>query len=232
MTRRSAIRLLGPAVLLLVTGTLAACGGGSSSNGVADKTPTQILTEAKQAARDAGSVHVSGSITDQGTTIGVDLHIGKTAGAGSITLHGSKIDLVRAGDTVYIRAPASFYTSLGAGAAAGQLLDGKWLKASAKSKEFSDLAQLTALDAFTAQALKPDGTVSKGDETTVDGQKVIQLKSSKGGSLFVATTGKPYPVQLEGSGTSKGTITFSDWGSSVKADAPAKSIDLAKLGGS
>jgi hypothetical protein len=231
MKRRNAMRILGPAAVLVLTGALAACGG-SSSNGEADKTPTEILTDGKKAALDAGSVHVSGSITDQGTTIGVDLRIGKDAGAGTMTLRGSKIDLVRVGDTVYIRAPASFYTSLGAGQGVGQLLDGKWLKASATSKEFADLAQLTAIGAFTKQALKPDGTVTKGSETTVDGQKVIELKSSKGGSLYVATTGKPYPVELKGSGTSKGTITFSDWGASVKAQAPAKSIDLSQLGSS
>jgi hypothetical protein len=231
MTRRSAIRLLGPAALLVLTGAVAACGG-SSSNGEADKTATEILADAKQAAREAGSARVSGTITDQGSTIGIDLRIGKSAGAGTMTLRGSKIDLVRAGNTVYIRAPASFYTTLGAGQGVGQLLDGKWLKASATSKEFSDLAQLTAIDAFTNQALKPDGTVTKGAETTVQGQKVIELKSSKGGSLYVAATGKPYPVELKGTGASKGTITFSDWGSSVKAQAPAKSIDLSQLGSS
>ena len=209
---------------------LAACGG-SSSNGEASKSASAILADARQAADDAGSVTVSGRITDSGQTIGLHLSIGRDGGSGSMTIQGSKVDIVRIGKTVYLRAPASFYTAVGAGAAAGQLLDGKWLKASAAGKDFADLAKLTEVDTFVARALKPDGTVSKGSETTVKGQKVIELKDSKGGSLYVATTGKPYPVELEGTGSQSGTLELTDWGAAVKPTAPKGAIDLAKLGG-
>jgi hypothetical protein len=120
---------------------------------------------------------------------------------------------------------------VGAGQAAGQLLDGRWLKAPASTAQFRDLASLTDLNQFVAQALKPEGKVSKGAETTIDGQKAIELKDSQGGgSLYVATTGKPYPIEFKGVGSSSGTLTLSDWGSVTAPKAPADAIDIASLG--
>jgi hypothetical protein len=230
MIRRLTLAAVLSASLLAPT-LLTGCGGGSSSNGEEKKNPSQILADAKTAARDAGSVKVTGKITESGTTIGLDLRIGNDGGAGTMTIQGVKVDIVHIGNTVYVRAPASFYEKVGAGATAGQILDGKWLKASSSSKDFKDLAQLTDIGQFITEALKPEGAVTKGDVTTVDGQKVIELKDSKGGKLYVATTGKPYPIEFKGTGTSSGTLKLTDWGKSVKPKAPKSAIDLSKLGG-
>lgn len=218
-------------VLAALVALLGACGGGSSSNGEAGKTPKQILADARRAARDAGSFRVKGTIDDAGQAIRLDLHVGRDGGTGSMTVQGSKIDVIRIGDTVYLRTGSAFYEKVGAGKSVGQLLAGKWLKAPATSASFRDLARLTDVDRFMTLALDPGGTVTKGDETTVDGQKTIELKSSKGGSLFVATTGKPYPVQLHGGDTTTGKVVFSDWGAKVDAKAPKGAVDLSALGG-
>jgi hypothetical protein len=220
-------------VLLAAAAVLqAGCGGSGSGSSEASKSASAILADARQAARTAGSVRVAGTIHDSGQTIGLDLRITPKGGGGTMTIQGSKVDIIRSGASVYIRAPASFYEKVGAGKAAGQLLDGKWLKAPASTPDFRDLSQLTDLNQFTAQALKPEGTVEKGKEATVDGQKAIELKDSKGGSLFVATKGKPYPVEFEGSGSSGGKVTLTDWGKSVDAKAPKSAIDISQLGSS
>jgi hypothetical protein len=65
---------------------------------------------------------------------------------------------------------------------------------------------------------------------TVDGQKATELKSSKGGSLFVATSGTPYPVEFAGGGTTSGTVTLSEWGTAKAPGAPKSSIDINALG--
>jgi hypothetical protein len=221
-----------PLALLLPAVALAGCGGGSGSNGEASKSAPAILADARQAALSADSVRVSGTIHDAGQTIGLDLSITKGDGGGTMTIQGSKVDVVRIGNTAYIRAGADFYRKVGAGAAAGGLLAGKWLKLPTSTPNFAQLVELTDLHAFVAQALKPDGTVTKGDEKTVDGQKAIELKSSKGGSLFVATTGKPYPIEFVGGGgsTSSGKVTLSEWGAAKAPTAPTSSIDINKLG--
>jgi hypothetical protein len=210
---------------------LAGCGGGGSgSNDEASKSATAILADAKRAALAAGSARVTGTIHDAGQTIGLDLKITRRGGGGTMTLQGSKLDIIRLGKSVYIRAPSSFYEKVGAGKAAGQLLNGRWLKAPASTPDFADLASLTDMNAFVAEALKPDGTVSKGGQTTIDGQKAIELKSSKGGSLYVAATGKPYPIEFKGDGGSSGTLKLSDWGSATAPTAPKNAIDIGALG--
>jgi len=218
-----------PLALLLLAVTLAGCGG-SNSNGEASKSASAILADARQAALSADSVRISGTIHEAGQSIGLDLSITKGDGGGTMTIRGSKVDVIRAGTTAYIRAGADFYRQVGAGAAAGRLLAGRWLKVPTSTPNFAQLVELTDLHAFVAQALKPDGTISKGAEETVNGQKAIELKSSKGGSLFVATSGTPYPVEFVGGGTSSGQITLSDWGATKAPSAPKNAIDINALG--
>jgi len=217
------------AFLLLPALTLAGCGG-SGSNGEASKSAATILADARQAALAADSVRISGTIHDVGQTIGLDLSIAKGDGGGTMTIRGSKVDVIRTGNTAYIRAGADFYKQVGAGAAVGRLLAGKWLKVPSSNPDFSPLVELTDLRAFVTQALKPEGTVTKGAETTVDGQKTIELKSSQGGSLFIATTGKPYPVEFVGHGTSSGKVTLADWDAAKAPSAPKNAIDISALG--
>jgi hypothetical protein len=228
MGRRLLLVLL--PLLLLAAGC--GGGGGSKSNGVADKSASEILAASKQAANKAGSVHFFGSIVEEGTPLKVDIRIeGTKGGTGSMTIQGSHVDIIRVGSQAYIKGSSQFYKQV-AGAAAAQLLKGKWLKGSATKGDLASLAALTSMDKLFAAALKPGGTISKGKETTVDGQKVIELKSSDGGSLYVATTGEPYPVQIaQVTGTSTGSVHFDEWNAAVNVTAPQNSLDISKLNG-
>jgi hypothetical protein len=220
-------------LLLLPLALLAGCGGGGTkSNGEAEKTAAEILTDTKQAATSAKSVHFHGSIDAGGSPLKVDIRIdGSKGGTGSMTIRGAHVDIIRIGDEAYMKGSQQFYVQL-AGAEAAKLLKGKWLKGSATTGDLASLADLTDMDKLFAAALKPDGTVSKGKETTVDGQDVIELKSSDGGSLYVATTGEPYPVELEQkSGDSTGAVHFDEWNEPVSVTAPKNAVDIAKLNG-
>jgi hypothetical protein len=220
-------------VLATTVAFVAGCGGGSgSSNGEEDKTASQILADARRAATGAGSVHVTGTILDSGTRLKLDLHAGGATGSGTISFRGSPIQVIRIGKTLYMKAPASFYTATGANNATASLLDGKWLKASATQKDFAELAQLTRLEDLLQLTTKPDGKISKSGTSTVGGVTVIELKDDKGGSLYIATKGKPYPVALRGKdATSSGNVRFADWGEAVEARAPKGAVDLGSLGG-
>ncbi|HZR95693.1 MAG TPA: hypothetical protein VFA56_08360 [Gaiellaceae bacterium] len=233
--------LVVPVCVIAVCAVLAGCGGGgsssggsggastSSSNGEAKKPAKQIVADAKTAARGAGSFRIKGSISSGGQTIALNLLVGRAGGNGTMTFQGSKIDIIRTGKNVYLRTGAAFYRKIGAAKGAASALAGKWLKASTSTKSFGDLAQFTDIDKLVEQALSPNGKVTKGAETTVDGQKAIELKS-KEGSLFVATEGAPYPVQLRGNkGTLSGAMHFSDFGAPVDTTAPQNAIDVAKL---
>jgi len=223
----SAGLVLGP---VLLSGILAGCGGSSSGNGVAGKAPTDIVAAAKVAADAANSVHVSGSIVSGGSPITLDLDLlaGK-GGRGQLTENGLGFELILTGGTVYIKGSPAFYRHIG-GTAAAQLLQGKWLKAPTTSKEFASISSLTDLRQLVDSTLANHGTLTKGGTTTVSGQKVIGVTdATKGGTLYVATTGQPYPIEITKSGASGGTIAFERWNESVSLAAPANAIDITQL---
>jgi hypothetical protein len=223
-------RLLATVLVALAAAVSGGCGSGSSGNGVASKTPTEIVAATKAAADSASSVHVSGSIVSGGTPITLDMHLlqGK-GGSGQISESGLSFELIEAEGTVYIKGSPAFYRHF-AGGAAALLLQGKWLKAPAGNSSFASLSSLTELRKLLDSALTNHGALVKGPTTTVEGQQVIGVTdTSEGATLYVATTGKPYPVAIIKSGASGGKVTFDKWNEPVSLTAPANAVDITKL---
>jgi len=233
---RSSIRPRVLASLLLATvlpgAAFAGCGGSSSGNGVASKSADQIVAAAKAAAVGAATVHIAGSIVSEGKPLKIDMQLVKDKGGrGRITLEGVSIDLVRVGGSVYINGSQAFYRRV-AGAAAAQLLQGKWLKAPENSGNFASLASLTDLAKLMNTTLSSHGTLSRGGTKTVGGQKTVAVNDvSQGGTVYVATTGSPYPVELSKDGSGGGKIVFDKWNKSVTLTAPANAININQLQG-
>jgi hypothetical protein len=229
----------GLAALAFAALLLAGCGGGSSSsssssasagNGVADKSPADILAATKVASDAASTVHVSGSIVSDGSPITLDMNLlaGK-GGRGQLSESGLAFELIQVGKTVYIKGSNAFYKHIG-GNAAAQLLEGKWLKAPASDADFASLSQLTDLRQLVDQTLASHGTLTKAGTSTVAGQKVVGITDkAKGGTLYIAATGQPYPVEISKSGSGGGKITFDRWNKTVTLAAPANAIDVAQL---
>jgi hypothetical protein len=226
-----------PALALVLTAVLlTGCGGSkkeSASNGEASKSPTQVLADAKAAATNADSVHVAGSIVSGGTPIKLDLSMARGKGAkGSMSTNGLSFNLVRVGDTVYIQGSDEFYKHF-AGAAVAQLLHGKWLKASASTGQLKSLAPLTNIGALFTGVSTHHGKLASEGTTTYHGQKVAEVRDTSDNSkLYVAATGKPYPVAIVGAKQGQsGTVTFDDWNSHVSLSVPKNAIDISQLGG-
>jgi hypothetical protein len=233
MLRRSLTPLLAASLLVLATAAISGCGGSSSSgNGVSSKSPTEILAASKAAADSAGSVHVAGALASNGTpiTLNLDLVSGR-GGRGQISEEGLAFELIVVDDTIYIKGTPAFYSHFG-GAAAAQLFQGKWLKAPVSGGELASLAALTNLGKLLDQTLASQGTLAKGPTSRLAGQPVIELRdTSRNGSLFVATTNQPYPVQIakRGPGSETGHVSFTDWNAPVSLAAPSGAIDLSQL---
>jgi hypothetical protein len=234
MPRRAPSTPLLLSAFALAAGTLAGCGGSSSSgNGVASKTPTEILASAKALADAAGTVHVSGSIVTGRSPITLDLLLASAKGGrGRLSENGLSFELIELYGTVYIKGSPAFYRAI-AGPTATQLLQGKWLKAPANSGGLASLSGLTNLRALVDSALSGHQALAKGTSTTVNGQKVIGVNdSTRGGTLYVATTGPPYPIEITTTGTTggpSGRVLFDHWNSPVTLTAPADAIDITQL---
>ncbi len=228
---RTSVRAAPISLVITIVALVALAGcGGSSGNGVASKSASDILAEAKKAAGSASSVHVAGTLASGGTPITLNMDIAAGAGGrGRLSENGLSFELIVIHNTVYIKGSPAFYRHFGGGAAA-QLFQGKWLKAPVAGTELASLASLTNLSKLLDQALASTGTLSKGATKKIGEQQVIELTdSAKNGSLFVATTGKPYPIQIAKNGSESGRVTFSRWNEPVSLVAPSNAIDLTQL---
>lgn len=199
-------------------------GAGSSEAG---KSPKQIAKDAYHAAANARSVRLNGSVTTNGQQLGLDLSIrqGKAV-SGSLTLQGDPVNIVVIGSQVYFSASAAYYQSQGESATVATELNDKWVKLpKSQAKDFSKFESLKEL---LGDLGHPKGELSKAGTSTVEGMAVVLVKSSKGGTVAVASHGTPFPLQLLAGSAGTGSLTFSGWNRPVTIKKPGSFIDLSK----
>lgn len=214
------------------TSSAAAASTTPADNGISVLTAEQILAKAKSALGAADAVHVTGSGSDAGTKITLDMRYGTDGAIGTFVINGQRLDLLRVRDDVYVKGSTSFWTTF-ADASVGKLLGDKYVKTDVTDARFKDIAEFTELGDSVDGFLEPDGAISKGATTTIAGQPAIGLttKGATGGTLYVATTGRPYPLSIDGKDSK---LTFTDYGKAltVTAPPPAQVVDAKTLPGS
>ena len=227
------MRALPVAILVASVALLAGCGSsGPKSNGVEDKTAHEIVQAASTAAKSASSVHISGSIT-AGGPISIDLTLAKgQGGKGEIKTNGMSFQIISTGGKVYFKTDAAALQKLTGAGIAGQLLAGRWIVAPGSLGQVSSFSALTDLTKLFNSLTTSLGVLQKGDTTKINGQPAIAVTSTRkggGGTLYVATTGQPFPLQLQGAKGNAGTITFDQWNESVTISPPANAVDFSQL---
>jgi hypothetical protein len=196
--------------------------------------PGQIVSDATRAINAVRSLRVTGTVTDNNSTIKLDLHLVNGTGAtGSMSENGLGFKLISVGGSAYINGSAGFWRQFG-GSAAVKLLQGKWLRAPAGSGQFSSFASLTNVHELLSGILAGHGALTKGSRSTVDGQPVIALQDhsnpGRPGILYIATSGQPFPIRLTGSAPAgQAQLDFSAFNEPVTVKAPASSVDISKL---
>lgn len=224
------------AFAVFVASVISACGGSShnrvsssSHNGIASKSPEAIVTAAMGAIDSARSVHVAGSIMSGGAPITLDLDlVSGQGGRGAMSESGLAFQVVVLNRVVYINGSQAFWRHYG-GVLAALLLHGNWLKAPA-SGQFAPLGLVSNPRELFSTLLSNHGTLARGATTVVNGRNVVTVNdTTKGGNLYVATMGKPYPVELVKSGPQGGRILFDRFNESVSLTAPANAIGISQL---
>jgi hypothetical protein len=259
MTRRIAAGAVALS-LLAGGGVLAGCGSSSSDtaastaaadsstqapNGIETLSAQEILDKSLAATKTASSVTVSGTITQEGQEVSLDLVLGTDAADGTIKAQGISAEIRVVGGKSYFKLSGEDFAKLaGQGdspevaEAVSSLIGDKWLlvPADSGSDELSGLSTFAEKDSLLDGILSPDGEVTVKGTGEVNGTPVVFLEDTKGeGTLAIQTVGEPYPVQIKGDGADgSGEITFTDWNAPVSVTAPTDVVDigeLAKLGG-
>jgi hypothetical protein len=205
----------------------AGCGSSSSSGSVASKTPSQIVAAAESAIKGATSYEVRSSGTPSTGVTSFDLKVVGADISGTYTLNGSTVDLLEVASTIYIEAPASFYTAEGASAAGAALLGGAWVKIPASSSYASDFSSLSNITDLPSKLSTTTDTFTSDGTGTVDGQSVVFLKDTTNGNVVaIATSGPAYPLQVKETGSTAGTYDLSNWNSIATFTAPPNPVNL------
>src|SRR5262249_9797610 len=109
-------------------------------------TPDQALAAAKKAVRRAKTVHVVGTAAAGGKPLTLDLKLvaGK-GGTGHVASGDLAYDIVRIGDTAYVRGGDAFWSRLLSPAQVPQLYADKWISAPAGTGLLAALTPVTNL---------------------------------------------------------------------------------------
>jgi len=204
-----------PATAAAAPATQASTTGG----GIAALGADQILARAEAALKEAKSFRVKGDSVQDSQKMSIDFEVSGDDLAGSLTQGKAVIEMLSVSGNHYIRPNEAFWQIAAGGAAQGKAVakavGKKWVSTKADKTFDSFFGEFTP-----EKFLEADGTITKGDARTVNGVPTIALKDSSGGVIYIATTGKPYPISVD----SDGTITFSDFAktfSDIKKPASA-----------
>ncbi|GHH45931.1 hypothetical protein FHS35_002388 [Streptomyces umbrinus] len=210
----------------------------------AGQTGGEIADQAVKATSNASSLRMKGDIQDDGSRVGLDMALDRKGEcAGTMSANGQgKADLVKTGDTLYMKYDEKFLRAQSDGASKEEtdgvvaMLADKWTKMSATGSDAKDIASFCDLDTVLADFQDVNSDATRGKTTTVDGTPAIVLHEKDGKdayTLYVATEGKPYLLKVVSkSADDPGTVTFGDFDTPVPAEKPAgKVMDLDEMGG-
>ncbi len=220
-----------PALALALAPALAGCASSSpAGNGVASNSPTRIVARATAAATAAESVHVAGSILSEGKPISLNMELdAEKGGKGRLTLGNLSVDVVNVDRAVYLKAGPAFYSRF-VGPAAARVLQAKWLRGSSVSGPLASFTSLTEVRKLLSSTLAGHGALARGATTTIDGEPAVGVTDTAGGgTLYVASTGTPYPLEIVKRGADAGRLVFDGWNQPVALAVPPSPLDIHQL---
>jgi len=212
------------AAAISVVGVLAGCGSPSSSSG---SVPAgQVMSSVRTSVGRAHSVHMSGSVTQSGQKLTVDLSFDGNNVYGTISEGGASFVLLSLNGTTYIKLNSSFLKFSKAPAQTCAIICGRYLELpTASATQITGQLSMSQLadQAFSgAIAAKAKQTSAVFVPATVNGQQVLQARQGSY-SLDVTDNAARYPVLF--TGPDGESIAFSDWNSvTMPPPPPAKDV--------
>lgn len=196
-------------------------------NGVDGLGPAKILQQARKAAKNARSVRTIGTSPDAS----IDLVTTASAAEGERTSGDATLTTRSLEGTVYIKASPEYWTEAFSKKAAKKIGD-KWVVGELSNPKLESFASTRSTAVLMKNFLVLGEAPQVGEVGEALGQPAVPVTSSNG-VLWIATTGKPYPLlltstteQADGS-----EVEFTEWDKKVVIKAPPQknTIDLAEL---
>lgn len=208
---------------------LAACGSGDpqKTNGVEELPAERIEQRARNAAREARTVRLSGTVRTGGTSYRIDLRLTTDGAVGEISTGETTFELLRIGDDLYLSGDAEFWESKGVPeeltSDPTEKLDGKYVKVAQDDESYEELSRFTEKNVLLDGLLTLEGERETGERGEIDGTETIRVAAGggAGGAIDVALTGRPYPLRLRRGGGA-GVLSMTDWNESFTLYRPKK----------
>ncbi|AWT45048.1 MULTISPECIES: hypothetical protein [Streptomyces] len=204
-----------------------------------DLSAKELAQQAKDNFLKAKSVHLGytdhskNAAADRTKAVAMDLSLDRDGNcAGSLTMGkgGGSVELVKRGREVWMKPDAAFWKAQvpgPQGAAVAELFKDRYVHgttADAMLKGMADTCDLAAFQKQVDSGVADDKTLTKGEETTRDGTKVIPLKGREDGkdSVLYVTSGSPHRLAeaaQKGAGTDV-DLKFGDYDKPVPSKTP------------
>jgi hypothetical protein len=193
----------------------------AAGNGIESKTPGTIVKTALAALRKARSVRMKGDFEEDGEAVGLDLKLtGKGDIAGWVESEGVRMHVIKSGERQFLRGREFLKQS--AGPEIAELIGDDWMEVPLESYGSNDVTEGLDLKSLADELITEDDGFRKVGPAKVNGRAALKLKGP-GQVLFVATTGKPYPLRWEA--TLEGQkIDFTGYDKNQGIKAPADAV--------
>lgn len=199
-------------------------------NGIQRESGPAILKAAAAALGSAETFEIEAASRTKGKQASITFKIGgKDVGEGTFTSAAVSFDAKEVHGVDYFRSKTVWDQVGGAGLQSA--LGDRWVYISASSPTAALLtgvfASLTSPRLLAKQLTKSAQSAVRGKAGRFAGQPVIGVIEPSAGTIFVATTGKPYPLHWDNG--SAGTIDFRDFGARFSIKAPKRALNLAAI---
>jgi hypothetical protein len=193
-----------------------------TNSAIQGKSASQVVAAAQSAMEHVSSFNIAGTMSGALT---LHLSLSPHGGGGRIDEAGATLEIVVANNTIYVKANEQSWLKLTHEASVAKSVANKWIKAPASNADFTAFADLTISKDFVPQVFRDDSGLSVVPGTKqINGLAAVELTDPQGGSVYVAAQNTPYVLRVTGTGSSSGTLNFSDFGHAKLPAVPANAV--------
>jgi hypothetical protein len=198
-----------------------------ASNGVENLAPDEIVDKAVDALVGASSFRVAGVFGSGTFAATADLIYTDNEVKGNGTFLGLGVELIKAGQDLYLKADPSFFSQFVPEDQQSVLVTIANTWVTVPAAWVTILVPVPLSTDAVAGEFAPVAPLTKGETGAIAGTPVITVTDADGTVYSVATTGEPYLMKVEyanGNG-----VNFSSFNESVTIEAPEGAKDILEL---